>query len=201
MSLHKWDFIRGVRDEQTSIALEKKRNRHQMRSWLMMAYMHQIIKEVKRQFQQRKDEIALHELKCENQIRITKAYDKMLQTRSVEYAQRMRKQVRSCLMFLVPAREELYAPPAADLMYRFISNVTKTIELESKIKAIQPLVAKRQEAFRTNILAKREKRAFLNEIFAREAQIMLDFYTSKGKGKSPAAKKYKALREKIKNIH
>ena len=62
-------------------------------------------------------------------------------------------------------------------------------------------MAKRQEAFRTNILAKREKRAFLNEIFAREAQIMLDFYTSKGKGKSPAAKKYKALREKIKNIH
>ena len=27
MSLHKWDFIRGVRHEQTEIALEKKRNR------------------------------------------------------------------------------------------------------------------------------------------------------------------------------
>ena len=48
MSLHKWDFIRGVRDEQTAIALEKKRNRLQMQKWLMMNYMHQMIKEIKR---------------------------------------------------------------------------------------------------------------------------------------------------------
>ena len=48
MSLHKWDFIRGVRDEQTAIALEKKRNRMQMQKWLMMNYMHQMIKEIKR---------------------------------------------------------------------------------------------------------------------------------------------------------
>ena len=48
MSLHKWDFIRGVRDEQTAIALEKKRNRQQMRNWLMMNYMHQMVKEIKR---------------------------------------------------------------------------------------------------------------------------------------------------------
>ena len=50
MSLHKWDFIRGVRDEQTAIALEKKRNRQQMTNWLMMAFIYQSIKEVKRQF-------------------------------------------------------------------------------------------------------------------------------------------------------
>ena len=75
-------------------------------------------------------------MKCENQIRITKAYDRMLQTRSTEYAQRMRKQVRNCLTFLVPMRQELCLDPAADLMYRFIANVTQTMKLESKIKAI-----------------------------------------------------------------
>ena len=32
----------------------------------------------------------------------------------------------------------------------------------------------------------------MNDIFKREAEIMLNFYTLKGKGKSPAAKKYKA---------
>ena len=44
------------------------------------------------------------------------------------------------------------------------------------------------------------KRKFLNDIFNREAEIMLNFYTAKGKGKSPIAKKYKGLRDKIKNI-
>ena len=44
------------------------------------------------------------------------------------------------------------------------------------------------------------KRSFLNDIFNREAEIMLNFYTAKGKGKSPVAKKYKGLRDKIKNI-
>ena len=46
----------------------------------------------------------------------------------------------------------------------------------------------------------KEKRLFLNDIFNREAEIMINHYTSKGKGKSPAAKKYKALLAKIKNI-
>ena len=38
MSLHKWDFIRGVRDEQTAIAMEKNRHRRQMVRWLKLAY-------------------------------------------------------------------------------------------------------------------------------------------------------------------
>ena len=40
----------------------------------------------------------------------------------------------------------------------------------------------------------------MNGIFAREAEIMMTHYTLKGKGKSPAAKKYKSLLAKIKNI-
>ena len=38
MSLHKWDFIRGVRDEQFAIAMEKNRHRRQMVRWLKLAY-------------------------------------------------------------------------------------------------------------------------------------------------------------------
>ena len=40
MSLHKWDFIRSVRDEQIAIALEKNRHRRQMKQWLLNAYKH-----------------------------------------------------------------------------------------------------------------------------------------------------------------
>lgn len=38
MSLYKWDFIRGVRDEQFAIAEEKNRHRKQMMRWLKLAY-------------------------------------------------------------------------------------------------------------------------------------------------------------------
>ena len=45
------------------------------------------------------------------------------------------------------------------------------------------------------------KREFLNKMFNREAEIMLEFYKSRSKGKTPTAKKYKSLIQKIENMH
>ena len=66
------------------------------------------------------------------------------------------------------------------------------MKLEHKLRTFKPTVCywigRAQEVQSSN----KEKRAFMNKIFNREAEIMLSYYTLKGKGKSPAAKKYKA---------
>ena len=44
------------------------------------------------------------------------------------------------------------------------------------------------------------KREHLNIIFNREAKIMLEYYQSKSKGKTPTAKKFRSLTQKIETI-
>ena len=45
---------------------------------------------------------------------------------------------------MVPMRLELYEPSAADLMYRFLANVTSTMKLEQRLRSVHPTIKKRQ---------------------------------------------------------
>ena len=46
-------------------------------------------------------------------------------------------------MFIVPMRKELKDPAAADMIYRFVANVTSTMRLESRLRTINPIIRKR----------------------------------------------------------
>ena len=84
-------------------------------------------------------------------------------------------------------------PKAALVMYKFLSELGgKLMPLQKKLHNFIPTVCYWADRAKENLDSVKTKRKFMKEIFKREAEIMMVHYTMKSKGKSPAAKKYKA---------
>ena len=202
MALHKWDFIRGVRDEQIAIAMEKNRHRRQMKRWLILVDKHYQLKEIFSQFQAKLAEIALHKKRCAVAARIETVYLRNLErySKRKNMSERYRNKIRQSLMLLAPQRFDLDYDSAADLIHRFLVKRTGQMQSSKKITDYIPLINKWGQKGLHNVQILKEKRAFMNEIITREAKIMIEYYTKKSKGKTAAAKSYKKMLGKIKDI-
>ena len=95
---------------------------------------------------------------------------------------------------------EVAYQPAAYIMYNFLTNAIEKRKLQKLLLDYIPNIRKWELKAYEVLESIKLKRAFMNKIFTREAEIMLEHYTVKGKGNKPAAKKYKAALAKIKNI-
>ena len=106
MALHKWDFIRGIREEQYAIAYEKKRHRMRMSNWARYTSSFFKVKEVFGKFQEKLAELALHKKKCQTIDRISKAHQRWISRSGPKINERGRKVIRNSLMLAAPIKIE-----------------------------------------------------------------------------------------------
>ena len=124
MHLHKWDFIRQRRDEQTAIALEKKRQKNQLRQWYVVLRKDKMVRKVAKRFKDKLEEIALDKKQRESVARIERVVQRMKATIGKDLSERSRRQVRNTLTVSIPMRLELYREPASHTIHSFLVRKT-----------------------------------------------------------------------------